>query len=112
VLLASCSLSHRHFTEEPPLPEDMSYEHIYNHAQYQWDMHMLGLMRRGDARAVLDELPDFIDHAVSEVNAGCLTWMLGALGVPSYPATVHGYGTVIGTGNAVVEWDPSRGRAT
>jgi len=25
--------------------------------------------------------------------------------MPKYPAEVHAYGTVIGTGNAVVEWD-------
>jgi 2-aminophenol/2-amino-5-chlorophenol 1,6-dioxygenase beta subunit len=39
------------------------------------------------------------------VKAGALAWMLSALNVPSYPAVVHGYGTVIGTGNAVVEWN-------
>ncbi len=31
--------------------------------------------------------------------------MLSALGFPEYPAEVHSYGSVIGTGNAVVEWD-------
>ena len=42
-LLASESLSHRHFTEEPATPEDMSHEHVYHHGQYLWDMHVLGL---------------------------------------------------------------------
>jgi 2-aminophenol/2-amino-5-chlorophenol 1,6-dioxygenase subunit beta len=107
VLLASNSLSHRHFTEEPEVPEDMSHERIYNHNQYLWDMHVLDLMKKGDARAVIDELPDFIEHTVSECNAGSLTWLLGALGMPDYPAEVYAYGTVIGTGNAVVEWDPA-----
>jgi len=27
------------------------------------------------------------------------------MGFPQSPAQVHGYWTVIGTGNAVVEWD-------
>lgn len=105
VLLASNSLSHRHFTVEPPVPEDMSAEHPYSHNQYLWDMHVIDLLKRGRCRQVLDEMPDFIEHATSECKDGSLTWMLGALGVPDYPAQVHAYGTVIGTGNAVVEWD-------
>ena len=105
VLLASNSLSHRHFTVEPPIPEDMSHEHIYHHGQYLWDMRVLEHMRAGRTRQLVGELPDFIDQTESESNAGCLTWLLAALGFPDYPAEVHAYGTVIGTGNAVVEWD-------
>jgi 2-aminophenol/2-amino-5-chlorophenol 1,6-dioxygenase beta subunit len=106
VVLASCSLSHRHFTTEPEVPEDMSHEHIYNHNQYLWDMHVLDLMRQGKTQTIVDEMPDFIDQCVSEAKDGSLSWMIGALGFPTYPAEVHAYGTVIGTGNAVVEWDP------
>jgi reactive intermediate/imine deaminase len=106
ILLASNSLSHRHFTVEPTTPEDMSHEHIYHHGQYLWDMRMLEHMREGRAKQVVDEIPDFIDQTESESNAGCLTWLLAALGFPDYPAEVYAYGTVIGTGNAVVEWDP------
>lgn len=106
VLLASCSLSHRHFTVEPDVPEDMSREHISHHGQYLWDMRVLDLMKRGRTRELMDELPDFLDQSESEAKSGSLTWLLSALGFPQYPAEVHGYGTVIGTGNAVVEWDP------
>jgi 2-aminophenol/2-amino-5-chlorophenol 1,6-dioxygenase beta subunit len=105
VLLASNSISHRHFTTEPEIPEDMSHEHVYHHGQYLWDMRVLDLMRKGKSRELIDELPDFIDQTESEVKAGSLTWLIAALGFPDYPAEVHGYGTVIGTGNAVVEWD-------
>lgn len=105
VLLASNSMSHRHFTSEPEIPEDMSKEHIYHHGQYLWDMEMLKLMRAGRSRELVDCLPEFMDMALAEVKAGALTWMLSALGFPSYPAEVHAYGSVIGTGNAVVEWD-------
>lgn len=108
VLLASCSLSHRHFTEEPDVPEDMSHEHIYNHNQYLWDMEILKMMKAGRCQELLDVMPEFMDMSLAEVKAGCLTWMLSALGVPKYPAEVHGYGTVIGTGNAVVEWAHAR----
>ena len=50
VLVASHSLSHRHFVEEAPLPEDMSREHIYNHSQYVWDMKIIDMMREGKSR--------------------------------------------------------------
>lgn len=108
LLLASNSLSHRHFTVEPDIAEDMSKEHIYHHGQYLWDMHVIELMKTGQCQALLDEMPDFIEHATSECKDGSLQWLLGAMGVPDYPAEIHGYGNVIGTGNAVVEWDPDR----
>lgn len=104
VLLASCSLSHRHFTKEPPLPEDMSHEHIYNHNQYIWDMKMIELMKKGDSKALMDLMVDFTEQAVSETDSGALTWLISAMNYPTQAATVHSYGTVIGTGNAVVEW--------
>jgi 2-aminophenol/2-amino-5-chlorophenol 1,6-dioxygenase beta subunit len=53
------------------------------------------------------ELVDFTEQATAETKEGSLSWMLAALDVPDYPAEVHAYGTVIGTGNAVVEWDPA-----
>lgn len=105
VLLASNSMSHRHFTTESEIPEDMSHEHIYHHGQYLWDMRMIDLMKKGKAKELLAVLPEFIDMASAEVKAGALAWMLSAMGMPEYPAVVHGYGTVIGTGNAVVEWN-------
>jgi 2-aminophenol/2-amino-5-chlorophenol 1,6-dioxygenase beta subunit len=107
VLLASNSLSHRHFVHEPDIPEDMSFERIHHHGQYLWDMKILDMMRRGQCRELLDIMPEFNEMASAETKAGALTWMLQALKVPTYPAIVHGYGSVIGTGNAVVEWNPS-----
>ncbi len=106
VLLSSNSLSHRHFTSEPELPEDMSFEHINNHNQYLWDMKVIKLFREGKSQEVIDIMSDFTEQAVSETDGGSLSWMLSALNFPSYPAELHGYGTVIGTGNAVMEWRP------
>ncbi len=104
VVVASNSLSHRHFTKEPPVPEDMSYEHIAHHGQYLWDMKMIELMKQGRSRDLISLIPDFTEQAASETDSGALTWMLSALDFPSKPAKVHAYGTVIGTGNAIVEW--------
>jgi 2-aminophenol/2-amino-5-chlorophenol 1,6-dioxygenase beta subunit len=110
LVLASCSLSHRHFTQEPSVPEDMTYEHIYNYNQYLWDMRILNLFRQGNSREFLWEHSDFAEQAITETRVGSLTWMLAALEFPSTPAVVHAYGSVIGTGNAVVEFVPDQTR--
>lgn len=108
VLLASCSLSHRHFTTEAELPEDMSREHITHHGQYLWDMRVIQLMKEGRGRELMDILPDFTEQALSETKDGSLSWLLSALNYPDYPAEIYGYGSVIGTGNAVVGWHPEK----
>ena len=61
-------------------------------------------LNMGVSEAVADK--KVMDHAVSEVKAGSLAWMLSALGFPDYAGEIYGYWTVIGTGNAVVGWDP------
>lgn len=104
VLLASNSLSHRHFTEEGEIPEDMSREHISNHNQYLWDMKIIELMKNGKTEEILSIMSDFTETATAETDGGSLSWLLSALQIPKYPAEIHGYGSVIGTGNAVVEW--------
>jgi 2-aminophenol/2-amino-5-chlorophenol 1,6-dioxygenase beta subunit len=106
VLLASNSLSHRHFTTESDVPEDMSDEHIYSHAMYLWDMKILDLIRRGKSREVFDVMPEFCAQAISEADSGALSWLLATMDFPTYPGELHAYGTVIGTGNAVVSWIP------
>ncbi len=105
VLLASNTLCHYHFHEEPELPEDMSKEHPQSHAGYLWDMRMIDLMRKGQTEEVFRLLPQFIEEAFAEVKSGAFTWMHSAMGYPNIPAELHGYGTVIGTGNAVMEWN-------
>ena len=111
VLAASVTLSHLHFSKEPnpELPEDMSKEHVFSQKQYEWDMRVIDLLRRGDLAGYKKILPDFMRETFAEVKAGSLTWMLSAMGNPSIPAKFHGYGTVIGTGNAVMEWDLASG---
>jgi 2-aminophenol/2-amino-5-chlorophenol 1,6-dioxygenase subunit beta len=107
VLLASNTLSHLHFGEEPnqDLPEDMSREVVKSQGQYEWDVRVINLMRAGKTEELFRVLPQFMQEAFAEVKAGSLTWMYQAMGMPKVPAKLHGYGTVIGTGNAVMEWD-------
>ncbi len=105
VLLASNTLSHWHFHEEPELPEDMSKEHPERYDGYKWDIRMIELMRKGHMQEVFQLLPQFIDEAFAEVKSGAFTWMHSAMGYPELAGKLHGYGTVIGTGNAVIEWN-------
>ena len=107
VLVASHSLSHRHFVEDAPLPEDMSRELIYNHSQYVWDMKIIDMMREGKSREVIDIMPEFTEQTMAETEGGGLIWMLGAMGYPKFPAEIYGYQSVIGTGNVVACWDPN-----
>ena len=110
VLLASNTLCHYHFHEEPAVPEDMSREHPENYKGYKWDMRMIDLMRRGKTKEMFSLLPQFIEEAFAEVKSGAFTWMFAAMGYPEIPGELHGYGTVIGTGNAVVEWNLVKNR--
>lgn len=105
VLLASNTLSHWHFHEEPEIPEDMSKEHPENYKGYKWDIRMIELMRQGRMQEVFKLHPQFVEEAFSETKSGAFTWMHSAMGYPELAAELYGYGTVIGTGNAVMEWD-------
>ena len=105
VLLASVTMSHLHFREEPSVPEDMSHERPFSMDAYQWDMKMIELMRQGRMRKVFELLPQFIDETFAEFKAGSFTWMHAAMGYPEMPGRFYGYGNVIGTGNAVFEWN-------
>ncbi len=107
VLAASNTLSHLHFPAEPNpgLPEDMSKEVVMSQGQYEWDVRVINLLRAGKLDEFFSILPQFMREAFAEVKAGSLTWMLAAMGMPKIPAKHYGYGTVIGTGNAVMEWN-------
>ena len=111
VLAASNTLSHLHFSKEPnpELPEDMSKEHVFSQAQYEWDMKVIEMLKKGDLDSYFKCLPQFMSETFAEVKAGSMTWMLAAMSMPRIPAKFHGYGSVIGTGNAVMEWDLTNG---
>jgi 2-aminophenol/2-amino-5-chlorophenol 1,6-dioxygenase beta subunit len=105
VLAGSNSLSHLHWDVEPEVPEDMSREHAFSDHQYRWDMRLLDLVRAGRTGELRRFIPEHIAATAAETKAGSLNWMLAAMGWPEVPGIVHAYGSVIGTGNAIVEWD-------
>ena len=104
VLLASNSLSHLHWDVEPELPEDMAAEHPFSHEQYVGDMRLLQAIREGPTERLKTAIPEHIAATQAETKSGSLTWLLAALGWPEVGGDVLAYGTVIATGNAVVEW--------
>ncbi|MFK8068553.1 MAG: tRNA U-34 5-methylaminomethyl-2-thiouridine biosynthesis protein [Gammaproteobacteria bacterium] len=105
VLLASNTLCHLHFSEEPVPPEDMAQEHPENYEGYLWDMRIIELLRQGKTKEVFEILPQFIEESFAEIKSGGFTWMFAGMDYPEVEAELHGYGTVIGTGNAVMEWN-------
>ena len=106
VLLASNSLSHLHWDREPDLPEDMGVERPFDHHQYAGDMELLQVVREGPTERLRTAIPKHIAATQAETKAGSLTWLLAAMGWPAVAGDVLAYGTVIATGNAVVEWVP------
>ena len=68
-------------------------------------MRIIELLRQGRTRETFALLPQFIEEAFAEIKSGAFTWMFAAMDYPEIPGELHGYGTVIGTGNAVMEWN-------
>ena len=64
--------------------------------------HLVTGPHQGRGQQLMDEMVDFTEQATAETEDGSLSWLVSALGFPEYPAEVHAYGNVIGTGNAVV----------
>ena len=73
--------------------------------QISEDMRMIELMRKGKMREYFKLQPQFIEESFAEVKSGAFTWMHAAMGYPELAGELYGYGTVIGTGNAVMEWN-------
>ncbi|WP_084211250.1 tRNA U-34 5-methylaminomethyl-2-thiouridine biosynthesis protein [Pseudonocardia acaciae] len=109
VLLASNTLSHLHFDREAELPEDMSAERPFNNDQYRADMKLLDIVRNQPTSALRTAIPEHIAATEAETKSGSLNWLLASMDWPATSGEVLGYGTIIGTGNAVIEWRPGRG---
>ena len=70
-------------------------------------MKVIDLMRKGKMQEFIDLMPEFTEQTIAETEGGGLTWMMGAMGMPDFPAEIYGYQSVIGTGNVVACWDPN-----
>ena len=70
-------------------------------------MKIVDMFRKGQMQEVVDIMPEYTEQTIAETEAGGLIWMMAAMGVPSYPAEIYGYQSVIGTGNCIACWDPN-----
>lgn len=100
VLINCSSLSHRFFTHDLAPGEDK----LASDSDDTWNRRMLDLMQAGKNREAFDLGPEYAQSAGAEMMFKGYYWMMGAMGMPSVPAQVLGYGPVWGTGAAVVEY--------
>ena len=73
---------------------------------YKWDMRMIELMRKGRTREVLPAAAAVHRGGVRRGQVGCVHLdVLRPWAIRRLRPSCYGYGTVIGTGNAVMEWN-------
>ena len=112
VLLASGGLTHRFFPfKELRGRESSSVDNIYSSEARAADEHVLGLLRSGNHRAVIDWIPEYKKHG-PEGKFGHYLIMVGALGGPDCVARGEQYSDYeasVGTGQVHVWFDRPEG---
>ena len=112
VLLASGGLTHRFFPfKELRRRESSSVDNIYSSEARAADEHVLGLLRSGNHRAVIDWIPEYKKHG-PEGKFGHYLIMVGALGGADCVARGEQYSDYeasVGTGQVHVWFDRPEG---
>jgi len=112
VLLASGGLTHRFFPfKELRRRESSSVDNIYSSEARAADEHVLGLLRSGNHRAVIDWIPEYKKHG-PEGKFGHYLIMVGALGATDCIARGEQYSDYeasVGTGQVHVWFDRPEG---
>jgi 3,4-dihydroxyphenylacetate 2,3-dioxygenase len=112
VLLASGGLTHRFFPfKELRRRESSSLDNIYSPEARAADEHVLGLLRDGDHRAVIDWMPEYKSHG-PEGKFGHYLIMVGALGGAACTARgeqFSDYEASVGTGQVHVWFEQPEG---
>ena len=104
VALINCSaLSHRFLTTDIQPSED----HIASASDDEWNKKIIGLLEKGQYNDVIDQGEAYAKGANPEMMFKGHYWTMGAMGIPTKPANVLGYGPVWGTGAAVIEMCPN-----
>ena len=112
VLLASGGLTHRFFPfKELRRRESSSVDNIFSPEARAADEHVLGLLRSGNHRAVIDWIPEYKKHG-PEGKFGHYLIMVGALGGRGCVARgeqYSGYEASVGTGQVHVWFERPEG---
>jgi 2-aminophenol/2-amino-5-chlorophenol 1,6-dioxygenase alpha subunit len=102
VVIASTGMSGHYFTREITEDEDR----IVADEDDAENRRMLELMKRGDLAPVMDAVPDYARKTGADMQFKGLYWLVGALGTERVHTTVLAYGSIWGSGAAVVEFTP------
>ena len=78
--------------------------HIVNPEEDDWNRQILQLMESGNVEALMEALPTYAKEAKVDMGFKHFYWLLGAMGGTFKGATVHHYGSLYGSGGAVVEF--------
>ena len=78
--------------------------HIVNPEEDEWNRKVLSLMEAGDTHSLLEVLPTYAKEAKADMGFKHFHWLLGAMGGELKGAKVHHYGSLYGSGGAVVEF--------
>jgi 2-aminophenol/2-amino-5-chlorophenol 1,6-dioxygenase alpha subunit len=83
---------------------DLNEDRIATDSDDQWNQRMLRLMESGDVTALRRAIPEYAGGARVDMGFKHMHWILGALERPFTGAKVHAYGSLYGSGAAVVEF--------
>jgi 2-aminophenol/2-amino-5-chlorophenol 1,6-dioxygenase alpha subunit len=102
VVINSSGLSGHYFTTEITDEQDR----IVSGDDDAENRRFLDLMKKGDLDAVMDAIPDYARKTGADMQLKGFYWMAGVLGTSRVTTKVHGYGSIWGSGAAVVEFTP------
>ncbi|HLK85623.1 MAG TPA: hypothetical protein VKT27_03885 [Candidatus Binataceae bacterium] len=100
VMVASTGLSGHYFTREISDDEDR----IVSDADDLENRKLLDLMASGKCVEAMDLVPDYAAKTGADMQFKSYYWMMGALGPSRVRGKVLGYGSIWGSGAAVVEF--------
>jgi 2-aminophenol/2-amino-5-chlorophenol 1,6-dioxygenase alpha subunit len=100
VMVASTGLSGHYFTREITDAEDR----IVNEQDDDENRKLLDLMAAGKSVEALELVPDYAAKTGADMQFKSYYWLMGALGADRVKAKLLGYGSIWGSGAAVVEF--------
>jgi 2-aminophenol/2-amino-5-chlorophenol 1,6-dioxygenase alpha subunit len=100
IVVASSGLSGHYFTREITDNEDR----IVNEQDDAENRKLLDLIAAGKCAQAIDLVPDYAAKTGADMQFKSYYWLMGALGAERVKARVLGYGSIWGSGAAVVEF--------
>ncbi|MGH7907807.1 MAG: hypothetical protein ACREP6_14385 [Candidatus Binataceae bacterium] len=103
VVIASTGLSGHYFTSEISDAED----HIVSDADDAENRNLLRILTEGrPAEEIMERLPEYARKTGADMQFKGFYWLMGAMGAQIVRGSVLGYGSIWGSGAAVVEFTP------